>query len=150
MFIDSMKLYGLKYVPYKGPYAYFSIYFIYLFNLIQHGIHFPVVDNGKGGGIHFRPGVRSHAGIAGLRTTPVNSLPFSKTSYFQPVEHVINFLGMGLVIYYKYCFHIFISLIRWFLPVRQEPFYIIYISINLNFVRTCFCLSRSPLAANIL
>ena len=103
--IVNVPLYHLFDVPDEGTYSDLFITLVELADGIEQFINFVVGDYGQYGIVHFWPCVGATVWVTIDVTTPLDILPLGEASDAERVEHILDALVVGLVVYYHYAFH---------------------------------------------
>lgn len=96
-------------IPNKSPDPVLLVDLVQLLHVFEKQRHHFFFHHGKGGRVHFRPGMGSHAGFPPESPGSVHHGPLGEAFYLELLEDVIHPFGEGLVVGYEDCFfHLFV------------------------------------------
>ena len=102
----TLPSHGLLHVPDEGADADGWIAQVEFPYALEEFIHLVVLYNGNHAGVHLGPCVGTAARLAAVGAAPLYLLKEGETPDIQFVKHILHPLGVRLIIYYHYTFHI--------------------------------------------
>ena len=99
-------LHCLLNVPNEGAHSNGGVTHIQFADTFEQVIHLVILDDGYHARVHLRPCVGASAGFAAVGAASLHLLKGGKTRNVQFIKHILHPLGVRLIIYNHYTFHV--------------------------------------------